>query len=171
MYDLIVPAGYTTEFQYFYGYQIDQIRNLIADWAKQYDYVFCIDSDISFKPNTLQLLLQDNKPIVSGVYIQRKPDVKISELYVDGSNMHIDEVLSHTVPFEIDACGFGCVLIDCDVIRQMSYPHFVYQSAIDHKHTISEDIFFCNKAKQLGYTVWADPRILCDHHGSVTYAP
>lgn len=33
IYDLIVPPGYKTELQFFYGYQIDQIRNLIAEWV------------------------------------------------------------------------------------------------------------------------------------------
>ena len=43
IYDLEIPDGYTTELQFFYGYQIDQIRNLIADWSKKYDYLFSIE--------------------------------------------------------------------------------------------------------------------------------
>jgi hypothetical protein len=30
IYDLEIPEGYTTELQFFYGYQIDQIRNFIT---------------------------------------------------------------------------------------------------------------------------------------------
>jgi hypothetical protein len=33
IYDLEVPEGYETEFQYFYGYAVDQVRNLIAHWV------------------------------------------------------------------------------------------------------------------------------------------
>ena len=57
IYDLVIPIGYKIEFQYFYGYRIDQVRNLIADWGKNYDYLFAVDSDIVFPKDTLELLL------------------------------------------------------------------------------------------------------------------
>ena len=33
IYDQIIPAGYKADFQFFYGYNVDQVRNLIADWT------------------------------------------------------------------------------------------------------------------------------------------
>ena len=81
IYDLEIPDGYTTELQFFYGYQIDQIRNLIADWSKKYDYLFSIDSDIAFSPDTLKKLLKHDKDMVSGLYVQRKENEQILEIY------------------------------------------------------------------------------------------
>ena len=165
IYDLEIPEGYKTHFQFFYGYQIDQIRNLIASWAERYDYLFSVDSDISFKPDTLKKLLAHDKDVVSGLYIQRKPGQHILELYRNGRNVPYGDIKGLGL-VEIDGCGFGCVLVKSEVIRAIGYPQFVYKSALDHAHTVSEDTYFCLKAKEKGYCIWADTTIQCGHHGS-----
>ena len=48
----------------------------------------------------------------------------------------------------------------------MEYPHFVYKSAIDHANTFSEDVYFCQKATELGFNIFADKTVVCDHIGS-----
>jgi FkbM family methyltransferase len=168
IYDLEVPAGYKTKFQYFYGYQIDQVRNLIAEWGKHYDYLFCVDSDISFPPDTLIKLLAHNQPIVGGIYIQRKHGQHTLEVYAKGRNVPYEELVGKPL-VEVDACGFGCLLINSNVLRTIPYPHFVYKSAIDHKDTLSEDIYFCHKAKTFGFKTFIDPSIVCDHHGNYVF--
>lgn len=168
IYDLEIPPGYKTEFQFFYGYQVDQIRNLIASWAVRYDYLFAVDSDIVLKPDTLAKLLARDKDIVSGLYIQRKPGQHILELYRNGTNIPYQDIKGLGL-IEVDGCGFGCVLVNSDVFRKMEYPHFVYRSAIDHAHTVSEDTYFCLKAKSLGFRVFADTSILCEHIGSTRF--
>ena len=170
IYDLEVPAGYKTYFQYFYGYQIDQIRNLIADWAKRYDYLFSVDSDISFAPDTLKKMLGHNCDMVSGLYIQRKPGQEILEIYRNGKNVPYPQLAGQGLA-EIDGCGFGCVLVNSNVIRTMEYPHFVYKSALDHKDTISEDTYFCLQAKAKGFKIYADTSIVCEHHGTTVFKP
>lgn len=168
IYDLEVPNGYTTTFQYFYGYQVDQIRNLIAHWAIDYDYLFSVDSDISFSADTLKKLLAHNKPVVSGLYIQRKDNQHILELYKNGRNIPYSDIKDRGL-VEVDGCGFGCVLVDSKVLRDVGYPQFVYKSALDHSQTVSEDNYFCSRAKEKGYTIWADTSIQCNHHGSSTF--
>ena len=168
IYDLEVPDGYKTEFQFFYGYQIDQIRNLIAEWAKRYDYLFSVDSDVSFKPDTLKKLIEHDKPVVSGLYIQRKPGYHILELYRNGINIPYDDIRNAGL-IEIDGCGFGCVLVKSEIFRKMEYPHFFYKSALDHKNTVSEDNYFCAKAKSIGYKIYADTNIQCQHIGSTKF--
>lgn len=168
IYDLEVPEGYKTEFQFFYGYQIDQIRNLIAHWAQHYDYLFSVDSDITFPKDTLSRLLFHNVPIVSGLYIQRKPGQHILELYRNGQNVPYESIKGQGL-VQVDSCGFGCVLVKSEVIRAIGYPQFVYKSAIDHKDTVSEDTYFCLQAKSKGYPVFADTNILCEHIGSTKF--
>lgn len=175
IYDLIVPEGYQTTFQYFYGYNIDQVRNLIADWTvKGYDYLFSVDSDISFAPDTLVKLLAHDKPVVSGLYIQRKPGQHILELYE-----HNDRGGVSNIPYgkikgrglvEIASCGFGCVLVKSRVLKDVGYPQFKYHSALDHNHTVSEDVDFCRKALGKGFKIYADTTIQCQHTGSFTFA-
>lgn len=168
IYDLDVPPGYKTEFQFFYGYQVDQIRNLIAHWAKNYDYLFAVDSDIVFKPDTLHKLLSHDKDIVSGLYIQRKPGQHILEIYRGGRNVPYQDIKGLGL-IEVDGCGFGCVLVKGEVFREMEYPHFVYRSAIDHVNTLSEDTYFCMKAISIGFQVYADTSILCEHIGNTKF--
>lgn len=46
LWDLSEPEGYTTEFQYFYGYSRVQVMNLMAKWALNYDYTLFVRPDI-----------------------------------------------------------------------------------------------------------------------------
>lgn len=174
LWDLYVPEGYELDYQHFHGYQIDQVRNLIAEWAKRYDYLLSVDSDIVLPNDALLKMLSADKDIVSGLYIQRKPGQRILEVYMDapgGGYQNIPpEWIENRQLSEIAACGMGCALIKSDVFRKLDYPHFVYTSALDHRNTFSEDIYFCDKARKHGFTVWADPTIKCDHVGSTVFA-
>jgi FkbM family methyltransferase len=174
LWDLTVPDGYELDFQYFYGYNISQIRNLIAEWAKRYDYLLSVDSDIILPRDSLVKMLAADKDIISGIYIQRKPGEQILEVYMDTSNGGCTNIpyklLENLDVVEIAACGMGCALIKGDVFRRLEYPHFFYKEALDHRNTVSEDVYFCMKARKAGFTVWADPSIRCDHIGSTTFS-
>jgi glycosyltransferase involved in cell wall biosynthesis len=174
IYDQVVSDEYNLNFQYFYGYQVDQVRNLIADWVvKGYDYLFAVDSDIAFPSDTLSRLLSHDKDIVTGIYRQRVPERQTLEIFESNNNggyTHIDwEKIKGKGLVEIGACGFGCVLIKKQVMVDIGYPQFAYKSALDHNHTFSEDLFFAKKASEKGYKFYADTSILCDHIGSYTF--
>jgi cephalosporin hydroxylase len=175
IYDLEVPDGYQVDFQYFWGYQVDQVRNLVADWVIRYnyDYLFSIDSDIAFPPDTLKKMLNHDVDMVSGIYIQRIPDthtIEIMRKTPQGGVSHVDfSDIADQGLVPIDACGFGCLLIKGEVIKSIPYPHFVYKSAIDHANTYSEDVYFCTQATDRGFKIWADTDIICDHIGAWTF--
>jgi FkbM family methyltransferase len=174
IYDLIAPDNCELVFQYFFGYNVDQVRNLIADWVvKGFDYLFSVDSDIAFDSDTLIKLLAHDRDVVSGLYIQRKPGQHVLEIYEHNGyggvvNMPYEKLKGRPL-VEIAGCGFGCVLVKGEVMREIGYPQFEYHSAIDHAHTISEDNDFCTKARNKGFKIWADPSILCRHTGSYTF--
>jgi len=169
-----VPDGYEVDFRYSFGYLIDQVRNLIASWAaNHYDYLFSVDSDIVFPPDTLKKLLSHNKDAVSGMYIQRIPGTHALEIYLPnqwgGTNRAELKDLPVNSLMEIAGCGFGCVLVKSEVFRNVGYPQFVYHQALDHKNTISEDVDFCSKARARGHKIYVDTSIKCDHVGAFTY--
>ena len=174
IYDLEIPSGCEVEFKIATGDQIDQIRNKIAEWAANYDYLLSVDSDIVIPKDALVKMLAADKDIVSGLYIQRIPDTHTLEVYmVDStgglSNIPYELLKPYNGLAEIAGCGFGCCLVKGEVFRTMEYPHFYYQSALDHKDTISEDIYFCKKARDLNFKVWVDTTIVCDHKGTMFF--
>jgi FkbM family methyltransferase len=165
IYDQIIPAGYKADFQFFYGYNVDQVRNLIADWTvKGFDYLFAVDHDVSFAPDTIMKLLAHDKPAVSGLYRQRLEPQAI-EVY----DMNLARIpwshLKGRGLVQVGGFGLGCVLIKKEVFATVGYPQFVYYDALDHKDTFSEDLDFCRKATRKGFTMWADTSIVCGHHG------
>ncbi len=170
IYDQIIPPGFAVEFQYFYGYRVDQVRNLIADWVvRGYDYLFAVDHDVTFPPDTLMKMIMHDKDLVTGVYRQRV-DPQAIEIYdLNQHRMTVDQLYStRSNLVRIGGCGFGCVLVKKDVFRRIGYPQFEYHVALNHNNTISEDTDFCNKAMSKGFTLWCDPSILCGHIGSTT---
>jgi hypothetical protein len=175
IYDLIIPEGYEVEFFPFISDQVDQVRNLIAHWIVNgnYDYLFAVDSDIAFVPDTLVKMLNHNVDIVSGIYIQRIPGMHTIEIMRKNEHGGVTHVNWNDIRgqglVEIHGCGFGCVLVKAEVFRAIPYPHFLYHSALDHKNTLSEDVHFCNQARDRGFKLWADTSIICDHIGSWTF--
>lgn len=170
IYDLEVPEGYETTFQYFYGYRVDQVRNLIADWVvRDYDYLFSVDHDITFPPDTLKKLLIHDQDLVSGVYRQRL-EPQMLEIYEPfGTRMSTEDLYAKNWNLVgIGGCGFGCVLVKKEVLVGVGYPQFEYHPALDHGNTISEDTDFCKKAITKGFKLWCDPSVRCGHIGSTT---
>ena len=179
IYDLDVPADVEVTFQYFYGYNIDQVRNLIASeyWASnpRFDYLFAVDSDIVLPQDCLVKMLKHDVDVVSGIYIQRIPGQENIEVYKSGPNgSQLRATLEELQPpglYPVAAVGFGCVLVKSDVLRKIGYPQFVYHAALTMQGTVSEDTDFCKKAIQVGAKLFVDSSIICDHIGSRVFCP
>ena len=119
IYDLEVPAGYKADFQCFYGYRIDQVRNLIADWiVRGYDYLFAVDHDVTFAPDTLKKMLGHDKDVVSGIYRQRLPEQRIEIYDLNQVRMTMGQLVGKPL-VQIGGCGFGCVLVKKEVFRDV----------------------------------------------------
>jgi GT2 family glycosyltransferase len=124
-------------------------------------------------PDALIKLLESNKDIITGVYLQRKPGERIPEIYVSTgrggtTNINPNKLLG-TKPLEIAGCGFGCVLVSVDTLVSIGYPQFEYHNTIDFSDTISEDTDFCMKSKKKGIPIFVDPTLRCDHIGVTKY--
>lgn len=171
IFNLTRPPNTKVVFQYFFGYNIAQIRNLIAHWSvnNHFDYVFHVDSDIILPSDALVKLYNRQLPIVGGIYRQRK-DENILEVYEWAENGGMKnvkpEALIDTNLMKVAGCGFGCVLVDTNVYRKIPYPQFVYHSAILMQNTLSEDLDFCIKAKDHNIDIFVDPTIRCGHIGT-----
>lgn len=174
IYRLILPSNIKVHMECFYGYRIDQVRNLIVDYSirNNFDYLFCVDSDIILPPDALVSLLESKQDIVSGLYVQRRQEEMIPEVYEKTSTGGLKNIDFKTIPLNspqlisIAGCGFGCVLLSQKVLTTLKYPHFEYHPSIDFKGTVSEDVDFCIKATQAGFPIYLNSKVLCDHISS-----
>lgn len=148
-------------------------RNDLATKAVQsdMDYVFWMDSDMTFKPDTLvrmvDTLQKNDLDILTGLYFRRVPPY--SPVLFDRLEIKKGGVCSwsnfETIPdhlFEVGGCGFGCVLMSTEVFLSVQSAHGNMFSPIGNN---GEDVAFCVRARQCGYKIYCDPSIICGHVG------
>ncbi len=89
--------------------------------------------------------------------------------YIDRENKRapsFEFMQSNNGIIEVEGIGFGSMLIKSDVMATIDYPQFLYMHSIDFKNTLSEDMYFCEKAKQAGYKIYANLDVKCEHIAS-----
>jgi len=152
------------------GSLIYNSRNYLATAAvkMEADYILWLDSDMVFPSDTLERLWKDRDKgdIVTGIYYRRvepyKP-VLYSRLDIDGNGCQWEncEDIKNEI-FEVEGCGFGCVLTPTNVFIDVMNRFGNMFSPING---VGEDLSFCWRAKQCGYNIVADPSIPLGHVG------
>lgn len=160
------------------GSLIYNSRNELARQALKMgaDYVMWFDSDMQFQPDTLKRMLSimeaNDLDILSGVYYRRVPPytpVLFEKLEMD-SNQHCEHLNMAKVPdglFEVEAIGFGCVLMTTSVLLDVIAK---FKDAFSPIGRVGEDLSFCIRARECGYKIYADSSIQLGHcsHSIVT---
>jgi hypothetical protein len=124
-------------------------------------HLFFIDDDTLVPPDGLLKLLAHDVPIVSGFYTQRRaPFWPIPVRECGKQYVHITKYCKGLQ--EVDGVGAGCLLIKREVLEAMSEPYFHYWSDRMNDMT-TEDIYFCEKARELGYPILLDFDVQCRH--------
>lgn len=174
----------TDEYEVRFGASslIYDTRNQLLCYAidNGFDRVLWLDSDMVFGPELLEYLEEDldnGYGIVSGLYFKRKPPhspvlFKKCELArLDGGLMDPVHEFYDDYPddslFEIAACGFGCVMMDMTVAREIvdKYGRYLFMPVAG----FGEDLSFCLRARNAGKHVWCDSRIKCGHVGEMVF--
>lgn len=171
IYNLDRPANCTVDFQFFYGYRVDQVRNLIAKYAidHKFDYVLFVDHDMILPHDALVRLYEADKDVIGSLYIQRIEGEHNLEVYgFDGRRMEIADIFLQGL-MEVGAVGFGCTLVSTKVMKSVEYPQFEYHPALDHSNTVSEDYDFCQKARASGKHIWVHASVKCGHIGKTVH--
>lgn len=165
--------GYEISVWFNLGSLIYTSRNEIAKraMADEADYVMWFDSDMVFNPDTLFRMLQfieHGADMVTGIYYRRVPPftptifktMEIKEELQTAEWTEFEEIPN--VPFEVAACGFGCVLMRTEMFAVVFGKFHNMFSPIGN---VGEDIAFCWRARQCGYKIIADPSIGLGHVG------
>ena len=147
----------------------DQIaKKALLDEA---DLVMWFDSDMVFNPDTLTRMLKlidEGHDFVTGIYYRRTPPFsavgfKTMELNEEGTAFTWEDLTEiPDEPFEVGACGFGCVLMKTEIFVSVFAKFGLMFTPIAN---CGEDIAFCWRARQCGYKIIADPSIKLGHVG------
>lgn len=161
-----------TRLQLMSGSLVYASRDKLAQQAIEggYDYLMWLDSDMIFPPSLLRDLYADlqetGEHMICGIFFRRKPPYtpviyKTIRLGLPGEGVS-EEYLDYPKKsvFEVDACGFGAVLMSGKLLKDV----------VDANRTgfipipgYGEDISFCIRAKKLGYKILCDSRINVGH--------
>lgn len=149
-------------------------RNELAKMAikMEADYVFWLDSDMTFEPDTLVRMMrtmeENSLDILTGLYFRRVPPyspVLFDQLKIRGNACQFTEFKEiPTGLFEVGACGFGCVLMKTDPFIDVQARHGNCFAPIANN---GEDVAFCWRARNCGYKIYCDPSIKLGHVGKI----
>ena len=137
------------------------------------DYIFWLDSDMVFDPDILKRCwaIKDQADIITGLYFRRvAPYTPV--LYDQMDFNEKDECTWKETaelpdaPFEVAACGFGCVLMPTHIFIDVQTK---YGTMFNPIGGTGEDLAFCWRARQLGYKIICDPSIELGHAGQMIY--
>ena len=157
-------------------------RNSLARRAivEGFDRVLWLDSDMKFAPDLLQKLeadIDEGLDMVSGLYICRKPPLKpvifdkVGYDHIEGS-MEVKPYANsyYEYPkdqlFEIEACGFGGVLMNTSLLKEVEQTYGLPFAPI---LGFGEDISFCLRVKELGKKMYCDSRVKLGHVGNFVF--
>ena len=89
----------------------------IAAMDEGFTHVLWLDSDISFSADVVEILYKKKVPFITGIYRSRRKPFAIC-LYSDLEHgQRVIELPDEM--FTVDACGFGCVLMETDVLKMV----------------------------------------------------
>ena len=134
-----------------------------------YTHVLWLDSDMVFRPELLEDLMFSGKPFVTGIYHARRKGYAsciFKSIEIDKKVERFDSYPNDT--FEIDGCGFGCVLIETAILEDVNRNRGTCFTPLP---AYGEDIAFCKRAKELGHKIFCEPSVVCGHIGHIAIYP
>jgi hypothetical protein len=158
--------GIQVKFFTYSGSHVGQLREKmiveILNTTNNYDFLFWIDSDISFTTNDFLKLLCSPYEITCGVYlISQDGRTSISKEHTHVNVNNLDKMQKYT---EVDACGFGFISIKNGVFEKMNPPFFA--NIVDNEGNFietSEDSSWCQRVKTSGCKIACDTTVRLGH--------
>ena len=176
--------GKNTEISVKIGSLVYEARNQLAMKAltEDFDYIMWFDSDMTFEPNTIEMLLEDcesGKDFVTGLCFSRafpvRPVIAKSITYernektgvvTHGAEIYTDYPRNSV--FEIGGSGLACTMMRTSLLEEIASSFTV--SPFYPMPQLGEDYSFCWRMARLGKKMWCDSRVKCGHIGSFCYS-
>ena len=145
----------------------NKVHNEFLD-AKQYDWLFMLDSDVICPPHTVERLLARQLPIVAGYYVSKSPLKENCPVVYDflKEDNGFFEWTHRAKPGEglekVGGVGMGCVMMSREVAEKLG------RDPYNMNHG-GEDLEMCKKLMELDIPLYVDWNINCSHLGIKWY--
>jgi hypothetical protein len=167
------------------GLYIQISRNMAVRKALEspdWDYLLSLDTDMIFPDSLLDRVEQYTDPIVGGFYTRKQyPDygpisgnmdqVEVPQ-FTRLSESELVPMLDNPDLYPVDVLGTGCLAIRRDVLENWPddmRPWFATMTTTDGCDIVTEDVYFCWRAKQQGIQPILDTQVRCGHVGPMVF--
>ena len=150
-----------TKTYFLSGSLIYEARERLAAMAVNngFDHILWLDSDQMFKPTLMIDFVSSEKDMVTGVIPMRRPPYIPCVYKIKDDELKQVTELGDRL-FEVDGCGFGAVFMKTEILQKCFDK---YKTCFQPIYGYGEDLSFCLRVKELGYKIYADPRIDIGH--------
>lgn len=142
------------------------LKQRILNYGRHFDAVFLVDSDLFLAPDTLRLLIEADKPVVSGVFwtkwkpdLPELPNVWQEQPYGFGDDpVRFFSDLRGDRPVQIVGGLGACTLISRWALERGAAFLPLYDTFPKWGMWQGEDRHFSNRCREKWIEMWADPR-------------
>ena len=131
-------------------------------------HVLFIDADMYFHPEVVDILLKRDKDIIGVATNYRSLPLTTTVKVADTEGNLVGKEYPDKL-FTCYAVGTGFMLIKTSVFKKIPHPWFFLESDEEGNMKTGEDVWFCKKAREMGYEIWCDPTVVVKHIGDYLY--
>lgn len=134
---------------------------------EEYTHVLWIDSDMVFEEDIFEKLAAHKRDYVTGICHARRAPYRSCIFYrLLPEPERMNKRMYPESLFKIEGSGFGCVLTSVKLLKDMKQQ---YGNLFLPNLAFGEDLAFCHKAQEMGYELFADPKVQIKHLGHVAF--
>lgn len=135
-------------------FSTDQARCVLVDRARIMgaSHLLFLDDDNTFPWDTADRLLAHDKAIIAANYTSRAAPVTP----LASRNGERVQSKGRSGIEVVDFAPTGVMLIDMRVFDHLSKPYFKTEHLMPSDQWMSDDVYFCRKAKEAGFETWID---------------
>jgi len=167
-----------------YDALVQRARNDLMSIAlnQGYDCLVFVDSDVEFSPEWLLELIESEEDVIGGTYPKKGETESYPVKALTDQNGELLLVPDSRGLLEVLGLGTGFVKISRAAIQALWDTSPVYkntETGTDNRMMcnvevrngvfMSEDILLFERLRDMGFRVWLDPKMTCNHTGNKKY--